>query len=111
MLGADWLDEQNEKENKQKLAREKRSEEEKTVFLDRYSLDYNRWNESNYVPSDPASKVSERALRKTRILAIKCERNGYRHNGYIHFKTNKTLFHSILLRTPSSLGAGRGKDR
>jgi len=34
---------------------------------------------------DKKTKVSERALMKTRILAIKCERNGYRHNCYIHY--------------------------
>jgi len=31
------------------------------------------------------SERSERELRKTRILAMKKARNGYRHYGYIHY--------------------------
>ena len=65
LIGSEeWLEEENDKENKKRLERERRSEEQKEHFAYRYSLDYDRWNDSKYKPSDPASKEEEAEIEK-----------------------------------------------
>ncbi|GMI10807.1 hypothetical protein TrVE_jg12901 [Triparma verrucosa] len=61
---ADWKEEQEDARNQKAKERAKRTEEEQQKLLDRYSLDYNRWNESNYVPDDEASKEEQAYLQK-----------------------------------------------
>ena len=47
-------------------ARLKRTEEDNQRLVDRYSLDYNRWNTSKYKPDDPATKEEEEVEQKNK---------------------------------------------
>ena len=60
----EWLEERDGARKEEKEAREKRTEEENRRLKDRYSLDYNRWNVSRYVPDDEATKEEAAILQK-----------------------------------------------
>ena len=60
----EWLEEKADKDKKKEAERSRRTEQQQKNLIDRYSSDYNRWNDSSYVPDDPASKLEAEEAEK-----------------------------------------------
>ena len=60
----EYTEEEKEKQRLDKIAREKRTIAEKEKMINKYSMNYDRWNDKNYVPDDKVSIEEREALEK-----------------------------------------------